>query len=57
MAKSKWLQEVEDDANRIATKRFKDYFEELEYQKEKNNEAQVAADDVEAPEVKVKKGK
>ena len=33
--KSKWLQEVEDDAIRIQTKRFNDYFEEQQYQKEK----------------------
>jgi hypothetical protein len=33
--KSAWLQEVEDDATRIAEKRFKDFFEEQQYQKEK----------------------
>lgn len=36
--KSKWLQEVEDDAVRITNKRFKEYFEELEYQKAKKLE-------------------
>ena len=35
MPKSRWLQEVEDDATRIANKRFADYFEEQQYQNEK----------------------
>jgi len=33
--KSPWLQEVEEDATRIQTKRFNDYFEEQQYLKEK----------------------
>lgn len=44
MAKSKWLQEVEDDAIRIQNRRFKEHFEELEYQKEKKAKAQADAD-------------
>lgn len=44
MAKSKWLQEVEEDAQRIQTRRFKEHFEELEYQKEKKAKAQADAD-------------
>lgn len=36
MPKSTWLQEVEDDAIRIQTKRFADHFEEAEYQKSKH---------------------
>lgn len=35
MAKSTWLQEVEDDATRIQTRRFNEYFEDQQYQKEK----------------------
>lgn len=38
MPKSRWLQEVEDDATRIANKRFADYFEEQQYQNEKIEE-------------------
>lgn len=34
--KSKVLQEVEDDAVRIQTRRFKEQLEEAEYQKAKN---------------------
>ena len=38
--KSKHLQEVEDDAVRIQTRRFNDYFEEQQYQKAKLEEAE-----------------
>jgi len=51
MAKSAWLQEVEDDATRIATKRFNDYFEEQEYKASKAKEASKKA-----PLVEDKKG-
>lgn len=44
MAKSKWLQEVEDDAIRINEKRFRDQLEELEYQKQKQAKAQAQVD-------------
>lgn len=43
MAKSAWLQEVEDDATRITQKRFNDYFEELQYKKEKAATEKVVA--------------
>jgi hypothetical protein len=33
--KSRWLQEVEDDAIRIQNRRFNEYFDEQQYQKEK----------------------
>lgn len=33
--KSKWLQEVEDDAVRITERRFKEHFEDLAYKQEK----------------------
>jgi len=49
--KSKVLQEVEDDAIRIQTRRFKDQLEEAEYQKAKLEEAEPAESDV------AKKGK
>lgn len=39
--KSKWLQEVEDDAVRITNRRFKEQFEEMEYQNAKKEEEQV----------------
>lgn len=35
MAKSAWLQEVEDDATRITQKRFRDQEEERQYKVEK----------------------
>jgi hypothetical protein len=43
--KSKWLQEVEDDAIRIQTKRFKDQLEEMAYQKSKQEAAKQEAED------------
>ncbi len=36
--KSKWLQQVEDDAIRITEKRFSDHFAEAEYQRSKREE-------------------
>jgi len=38
--KSKHLQEVEDDAVRIQTRRFNEYLEEQQYQKAKLEEAE-----------------
>lgn len=35
MPKSKWLQEVEDDAVRIQTKRFDEFFEDQAYKASK----------------------
>ena len=49
--KSKHLQEVEDDAVRIQTKRFRDMEEERQYQAEKRLEEEVKAPEV-APVVK-----
>lgn len=40
MAKSKWLQEVEDDANRITLKRIQEQKEEAEYQESKPQKAE-----------------
>lgn len=69
MAKSKWLQEVEDDATRITEKRFRDQEEERLYKLEKANtekkeapvvvaQVEVTPDEPSAPELpKVKKGK
>lgn len=42
--KSKWLQEVENDAVRITNRRFKEHFEDLEYQKAKKLEENQGAD-------------
>jgi hypothetical protein len=42
--KSKWLQEVENDAVRIQTKRFKDQEEERQYQISKRQEEQELAE-------------
>ena len=53
--KSKVLQEVEDDAIRIQTRRFKDQLEEAEYQKAKLEEAEPAKAEVVESEV-AKKG-
>lgn len=59
--KSKWLQEVEDDAIRIQTRRFREQEEERLYQASKNaKEQESTADKPEvttAPEVPAKKGK
>ena len=58
--KSKHLQEVEDDAVRIQTRRFNDYFEEQQYQKAKLEEAEPAKSKVvkkEDESVSSKKGK
>lgn len=41
MSKSAWLQEVEDDAVRIQNRRFNEFFEEKQYQKEKAEKANV----------------
>lgn len=41
MSKSAWLQEVEDDAVRIQNRRFNEFFEEQQYQKEKAEKANV----------------
>lgn len=49
--KSKHLQEVEEDAIRIQTKRFRDMEEERQYQAEKRLEEEVKAPEV-APVVK-----
>ena len=52
MAKSAWLQEVEDDAVRIQTKRFRDQEEERQYRLSKQEgvvKAKVEAEASEAP--------
>jgi len=48
--KSKHLQEVEDDAVRIQTRRFNDYLEEQQYQKAKLEVAEPVKSKVEAAE-------
>lgn len=40
--KSPWLQEVEDDATHIQTKRFNDYFADQQYKAEKAKAAKKA---------------
>lgn len=63
MAKSAWLQEVEDDAVRIQTKRFRDQEEERQYKLSKQEGAVKAQVEVEASDepadeaVAPKKGK
>lgn len=49
MAKSAWLQEVEDDAVRIQTKRFRDQEEERQYKLSKLEGAVKAKVEVEEP--------
>lgn len=68
MAKSSWLQEVEDDATRITEKRFRDQEEERQYKESKKVQTKkevrvvepevVEQDEPSAPELpKEKKGK
>lgn len=55
MAKSAWLQEVEDDAVRIQSKRFRDQEEERQYKLSKESgEVTDSADEASTPK---KKGK
>lgn len=49
MSKSKWLQEVEDDATRITQRRFDAYFDEQQYQKAKVEQASTPVAKVEEP--------
>ena len=55
MARSVWLQQVEDDAVRITEKRFRDQEEERQYQKSKL-ETETPAPVVESKVVESKKG-
>ena len=64
MAKSPWLQEVEDDARRITQKRIDDQKAEAAYQEQKAAQGKPVkavesreTEAVEADEPKVKKGK
>jgi hypothetical protein len=59
--KSKWLQEVEDDAVRITNRRFNEYFEDLKYQNAKKEEerqveeVQPTGEEVDAPDAQPQK--
>lgn len=57
MAKSAWLQEVEDDAVRITQKRFRDQEEERQYKLEKveASKPSAAEDKPQAPSEEVKR--
>jgi hypothetical protein len=57
MAKSAWLQEVEDDAVRITEKRFRDQLEELEYKKSKTEVEVESSDEVDADDEDEKESK
>lgn len=49
MAKSPWLQEVEDDAVRIQTRRFNEYFEDQKFEADKLVQKAAPKEEVSVP--------